>query len=239
MSNDKLPNDKFRRHIAWEAARLVYGQQETDLYRAKLRAARQLYRGWVRQQDLPDDFEVRAQLEVLSLGASGAERLQAALDLHGEADRFEVYRALLAPLEHVQQNPQQHPEGDVLYHSLQVFTLAREELPYDEELLLAALLHDVGKAIDPLEHVQAGLAALSGFITERTAWLIENHPLGQAIHEGTIGARARRRLAADESFDELVLLSHCDREGRQRGMEVPDLDEALDYVRDLDETFGD
>src|SRR3954471_1964849 len=64
-------------------------------------------------------------------------------------DRFELYRLLLAPLEGVKQNPRYHPEGDALYHSLQVFELARLERSYDEEFLLAALLHDVGKAIDP------------------------------------------------------------------------------------------
>jgi hypothetical protein len=233
-----MPNQKLRRHIAWEAARLVYGQQETDLHRAKLRAARQLYRGFVRQQDLPQDAEVRAQVEVLSQGSSAAERLQSALDLRGEADRFEVYRALLAPQEHVRLDPRRHPEGDALYHSLQVFALAREELPYDEEFLLAALLHDVGKAIDPLDHVNAGLAALEGHVTERTAWLIENHSRGQAIFDGTIGARALRRLSADESYDELRLLAQCDRAGRQRGAEVPELDEALTYLQDLAEAHG-
>ena len=45
------------------------------------------------------------------------------------------------------------------------FDLARDELPYDEEFLLAALLHDVGKAIDPHDHVAAGLEALEGYIT--------------------------------------------------------------------------
>ncbi|HMC64111.1 MAG TPA: HD domain-containing protein, partial [Gemmataceae bacterium] len=91
----------------------------------------------------------------------------------GAPDRFQMYRMLLLPLESVQQSPKYHPEGDVLYHSLQVFELAREERPYDEEFLLAALLHDVGKGIDPGDHVAAGLAALDGLITERTHFFIE------------------------------------------------------------------
>src|SRR5581483_6606516 len=73
------------------------------------------------------------------------------LDLEGELhaaeaapDPYHLYRMLLLPLENVRQSPQYHPEGDVLYHSLQVFELAREHRPYDEEFLLAALLHDVG-----------------------------------------------------------------------------------------------
>ena len=63
-------------------------------------------------------------------------------------DRFAVYLMRWLPLEAVKQNPKFHPEGDALYHSLQVFHLAREARPYDEEFLLAALLHDVGKAVD-------------------------------------------------------------------------------------------
>jgi hypothetical protein len=73
-------------------------------------------------------------------------------------DRFAIYKMRLGPLEAVKQNPKYHPEGDALYHSLQVFERAREARPYDEEFLLAALLHDVGKAIDPADHVAAGLA---------------------------------------------------------------------------------
>ena len=56
----------------------------------------------------------------------------------------------------------------MLYHSLQVFELARDARPYDEEFLLAALLHDVGKGIDPADHVGAALSVLEGLITERT-----------------------------------------------------------------------
>ena len=90
-----------------------------------------------------------------------------------------------------------------LYHSLQVFELARQELPYDEEFLLAALLHDVGKAIDPRDHVAAALEVLEGLITPRTAWLIEHHEEALTYSRGTLGARLRRRLQAAEDFDEL------------------------------------
>ena len=83
-------------------------------------------------------------------------------DLESALDRFELYRMLLEPLAEVKQSPEYHPEGDALYHSLQVFELARDRAPYDEEFLLAALLHDVGKAIDPADHVAAGLEALDG-----------------------------------------------------------------------------
>jgi hypothetical protein len=153
-------------------------------------------------------------------------------------DRFQMYRLLLEPLEDVKLGRRRHPEGDALYHSLQVFELARHELPYDEEFLLAALLHDVGKAIDPDDHIQAGLDALEGYITPRTGWLIAHHTLGHALHDGTLGARARRRLEASDDFDELMLLCRCDRAGRVAGAQVPDLDEALDYLRDLARACG-
>jgi HD domain-containing protein len=155
-----------------------------------------------------------------------------------QVDRFQVYQSLLLPLENVKQNLKYHPEGDALYHSLQVFDHAREQIAYDEEFLLAALLHDVGKAIDPQDHVAAGLEALDGFITERTKWFIEHHMEAQQDLDGTLGARARRRLKESPDYDELLTLARCDRAGRQIGAQAPELDEALDYLRDISETFG-
>lgn len=163
---------------------------------------------------------------------------QAVLEAEGRLDRFQIYEMLLLPLEQVKENPAHHPEGDVLYHSLQVFELARGELPYDEEFLLAALLHDVGKGIDRKEHVPAALEALEGFITPRTAWLVEHHAEAHALRDGTLGVRSRRRLEASEDFDELMLLAECDARGRAVGVEVPEVEEALDYLRDLAETCG-
>jgi len=159
-------------------------------------------------------------------------------EVENRVDRFQVYEALLLPLENVKESRKYHPESDVLYHSLQVFDLARNELPYDEEFLLAALLHDVGKAIDPANHVAAGLEALEGHVTQRTAWLIEHHMLAHRVLEGTIGVRARRRLQASEDYEELVLLARCDDAGRQPGADAPELEEAIDYLRDLTQTFG-
>ena len=153
-------------------------------------------------------------------------------------DRFQVYYSLLLPLDNVKQSPKYHPEGDVLYHSLQVYDLACDELPYDEEFLLAALLHDVGKGIDPYAHVESGLEALEGLITERTAWLIEHHMLTHKIHDGTIGARARKRLEQNESYHELLLLGECDRSGRQIGVLTTELEDALDYIREISDTYG-
>ena len=163
---------------------------------------------------------------------------EAVEDLENQVDRFQAYYALMLPLENAKQHPKYHPEGDVLYHSLQVFDLARDELPYDEEFLLAALLHDLGKGIDPQDHVAAGLEALEGLVTDRTAWLIEHHMTAHALREGTAGARTRKRLQQNESYEELLLLSECDHQGRVPGAEAPELEEALDYVRELSQMFG-
>ena len=163
---------------------------------------------------------------------------EAVLSSEQKVDRFQIYEMLLLPLEHVKQSPKWHPEGDALYHSLQVFDLACEALPYDEEFQLAALLHDVGKAIDPHDHVAAGLEALEGYITLRTAWLIEHHMEANGATRRNARASARLRLQANESFDELMLLDQCDRKGRQRGVEASELHEAIEHLRELARTCG-
>ena len=363
---------KLRRQIAWEAARLMYFREEPEYYRAKMKAAKSIFRGWVHPADLPSNGEIRdevqifarilegdqrterlkewrlealwmmSQLEVFSPRLIGSvltghirngsdidihvfsdhlEAVTSRLDgehliydverksvtkagvaqtfthihikdrapfdltlypphkrshrftcaitgkameraslaefksfleseypevdleaelrrLNDQPDRFQVYEALLLPLENVQQSKLYHPEGDALYHSLQVFDLACDQHPYDEEFLTAALLHDVGKAIDPDDHVGAAIEALDGCITERTQWLIQHHMEGQQIREGTAGSRLRRRLASHESFGELMDLCDCYVAGRQTGVVASKLEDALDHLRDLAQTFN-
>lgn len=154
----------------------------------------------------------------------------------GSVDPHAILETLLRALDGVKQDPRHHPESDALYHSLQVFDLARVERAYDQDFLLAALLHDVGKAIDPHDHVNAGVEALEGLVSERTEWLIANHMVAHRLHDGSIPARLRRRLMESEDFDDLILLGELDRAGRVPGVLTSSIAEALYAVRMLDES---
>jgi predicted HD phosphohydrolase len=245
-------DDKLRRQIASEAARRLFARvapeegsthlrdaSEAEYYAAKRKAAAVLGRK-VRPGDLPSDAEIREQ--VLALVRSGtavepAEDLpEAPLPdrLGDHLDRFEVYRLRLEPLHDVKQNPKYHPEGDALYHSLQVFELAREVRPFDEEFLLAALLHDVGKAVDLQEHVYLGLESLSGSVSERTAWLIEHHMDLLARPDRPVSPKTLAKLRESEYYDDLVLLRELDDSGRVPGTPVSSVSEALAYLQGLE-----
>jgi len=150
------------------------------------------------------------------------------------ADPYAMFRILLLPLDAVKQHPAWHPEGDALYHSLQVFEHAKASHSYDDEFLLAALLHDVGKAIDSADHVAAGLESLEGMIPERTAWLIAQHMNAHDYGNGTLGARVRKRLEAHADFDDLLRLRECDMAGRVRGAPVGTVDQALAFIREVE-----
>jgi HD superfamily phosphodiesterase len=183
----------------------------------------------------PIERATTRELEELIAREHPEVRLDEALAEQDEAvDPYHVFRMLLLPLERVKQNPRWHPEGDVLYHLLQVFELAREERPWDEEFLLAALLHDVGKGIDPLDHVGAALQALDELITPRTAFLIENHMLAQEYRAGTLGHRQRKKLEESDDFDDLMLLRELDDRGRVPGEVVGTVEEALAFLRELE-----
>jgi hypothetical protein len=247
-----MSEEKLRRKVAFEAARLIYTQEETGYYQAKQKAARRFRGAGINAGKLPGDREIRNQIPAVVEAVEALKQVRPGKSKKtvkkkktecpppaiAAADRFRVYEMLLLPLENIKEDAKKHPEGDVLYHSLQVFELARESLPYDEEFLLAALLHDVGKAIDSRNHVAAGLEALDGHITPRTAWLIEHHTEAISLRIGTLGARSRRRLETGESFDELMLLADCDRQGRTVGAAAPDVTEALAYIRELAKTCG-
>jgi hypothetical protein len=214
--------------------------EEMEFFRARWKAALRVCGHTPPANDLPSNREIQEEVrkieDALKQDAFGLTMAHTARAATG-AERFRLFETLLVPLERLRQDPIAHPEGDVLYHSLQVFQLAREELPYDEEFLLSALLHDVGKGIDPKDHIMAALEVLGDAVTPRTAWLIEHHVEAMELQEGKLGVRSRRRLEASEDFHDLMLLADCDRKGRVRGIMVPDVIDALNYVRGLDDAW--
>jgi hypothetical protein len=249
-------DDRARRQIAVEAARRMMATigpgpgdpsgrlrdaTEAEFYAAKRKAAAVLGRP-VRPGDLPSDSEVREALLTLIRDAKAnpiaplADQPEPApgeelARLADHVDRFAVYRLRLGPLEAVKQDPRRHPEGDALYHSLQVFELARRARPYDEEFLLAALLHDVGKGIDPTDPVDAAREALRGAVTDRTLALIENL---RAFKLARDKPGAPPPVDDPDTLEDLALLQELDDLGRVPGAPVETLDQALDYLRGLE-----
>ena len=55
----------------------------------------------------------------------------------------------------------------------------------------------------------------------------------QALRAGTLGVKARARIQVSEYYDDLMLLSELDRRGRVRGAAVCELDQALEFLREL------
>ena len=85
-----------------------------------------------------------AQLERLIMMEHDIDPQQQAArmsEMDTRPDRFAVFLALLVPLENVRQHPKYHPEGEALFHSMQVYALAKDEMPYDEEFLPVSYTH--------------------------------------------------------------------------------------------------
>src|SRR5262245_36077588 len=56
---DQMANEKLRRQIAWDAAQMIRAGQEAEYQSARMKAARRIARGWVPEEDLPSDEEIR------------------------------------------------------------------------------------------------------------------------------------------------------------------------------------
>ena len=146
----------------------------------------------------------------------------------------------LAALCGVPQEPQWHPEGDVWVHTLMVVDCAAADRRQDEDdqtLMLAALCHDLGKAVTTVDqdgiirspgHDVAGVTLTEQFMQRlkyakalqcRVAALVRYHlaPALYVIHQA--GSKGYRRLArqlgtAGVSLELLVRLARADHIGR-------------------------
>ncbi|GAB5440623.1 MAG: hypothetical protein Fues2KO_09720 [Fuerstiella sp.] len=229
-----MEDNNLKRQICFAAAQLLKSRQESDFRTARWRAARSITRARIPPESVPTDLEIRLALQQIMTDHVSSNVSPSAIDDAPKSEtRLQRYYDLLEPLDRVRLDPETHPEGDLLYHSLQVFQLAWDARPWDEEFLTAALLHEVGRGIDPFDAHTATLTAVQEIVSDRTFWLIENLPTQHRLFDGTIGIRARRRLTEHEDGEELLLLARCDSEGRVPGRQVPSLNEALDRLREM------
>ena len=61
-----------------------------------------------------------------------------------------------------------------LEHSLQTATRAFHDKA-DEEMIVAALLHDIGDELAPVNHSEYAASVLKPYVSEKTHWIIEKH----------------------------------------------------------------
>ena len=70
---------------------------------------------------------------------------------------------------------------DRLEHSLQSATRAYRD-DADEEMVVAALLHDIGDLLSPHNHSDLAAAVLRPYVSERTYWIVRQHGLFQSYY---------------------------------------------------------
>lgn len=107
-----------------------------------------------------EDYELLERLEA-KFAAGTADRVLA--QLRGLADSLSGYRV------------------DRLEHSRQCATRAYRD-GASEEMVVAALLHDVGDLLSPHNHSELAAAVLRPYVSERAYWIVRHHGLFQSYY---------------------------------------------------------
>ena len=103
-------------------------------------------------------------------------------------------------------------------HSLQSATRAWQN-GESTDLVVGALLHDIGDAFAPENHSAAGAAVLQPYVDERTHWVIAHHGLFQGYYY----------------FHHLG----GDRDAREQYLDSPHYDACLDFCENYDQNCFD
>ena len=107
-----------------------------------------------------EDYELLEQLEV-KFAEGATDRVLAQLrGLEGSLSGYQI---------------------DRLEHSLQSATRAHRD-GAEEEMVVAALLHDIGDLLSPNNHSELAAAVLRPYVSERTYWIVRHHGLFQSYY---------------------------------------------------------
>ena len=85
-----------------------------------------------------------------------------------------------------------------LEHSLQTATRARES-GADDELVVAALIHDIGDELAPYNHAELAAAVIRPYVRPEVAWIVEQHGLFQTYYY--VHHKGGNRHARDKFMD--------------------------------------
>jgi predicted HD phosphohydrolase len=97
-----------------------------------------------------------------------------------------------------------------LGHSLQTATRALND-GADEELIVAALIHDVGDELAPYNHAELAASIIRPYVRPEVAWIVEQHGLIQTyyyVHHTGGDRYMRDRLRGHKWFDAAVDFCH-------------------------------
>ncbi len=100
---------------------------------------------------------------------------------------------------------------DRYQHSLQTATRAQRD-GADEEMVVCALLHDVGDLLAPENHSQLAAAILRPYISPDNYWLVKNHGIFQGyyyFHHVGLDRNAREAFRGHPMFEKTA--AFCER----------------------------
>ena len=99
---------------------------------------------------------------------------------------------------------------DRFQHSLQSATRAFRD-GAEEEMVVAALLHDIGDTISPENHSELGASVLQPYVSAKTHWIIKHHGVFQGyyyFHHMGGDRDARERFRGHPMFEPCADFCH-------------------------------
>ena len=97
-----------------------------------------------------------------------------------------------------------------LEHSLQTASRAMRENA-EEEMVVAALLHDIGDELAPLNHSELAASVLKPFVSDKTRWIVEKHGLFQTYyynHHYGKDRNLRDQFKGHEFYEDTINFCH-------------------------------
>jgi len=121
----------------------------------------------------------RGQVSFTSMKNGSAEDY-AILERYKPDDPDQLVETLLGLLDQMK-GPLLGYQIDRYQHSLQSATRAMRD-GAEDEMVVAALFHDIGDSIAPENHSQVAAAVLRPYVGDRTYWVVEHHGIFQGYY---------------------------------------------------------